>query len=60
MFKNKEYVLTVIKEKGFTKAAERLYKKGVFNTAEQLLPIYLRLPQAERELNNKKSLKKEI
>ncbi|MBO7345461.1 MAG: LysR family transcriptional regulator [Clostridia bacterium] len=25
MFKNKEYVLTVIKEKGFTKAAERLF-----------------------------------
>ena len=26
----------------------------------KLLPFYLRLPQAERELNNKNSLKKEI
>jgi len=43
---------------GVAKAAERLYKKGVFNTAEQLLPIYLRLPQAERELKLKKEIKK--
>ena len=28
--------------------------------SEKLVPFYLRLPQAERELNNKKSLKKEI
>ncbi len=38
---------------GVAKAAERLYKKGYFKTAEQLLPIYLRLPQAERELKLK-------
>jgi tRNA threonylcarbamoyladenosine biosynthesis protein TsaB len=43
---------------GVAKAAERLYKKGVFNTAQQLLPIYLRLPQAERELKLKKEIKK--
>jgi tRNA threonylcarbamoyladenosine biosynthesis protein TsaB len=44
--------------KGVAKAAEVLYKKGVFTSAEQLLPIYLRLPQAERELKLKKEIKK--
>jgi tRNA threonylcarbamoyladenosine biosynthesis protein TsaB len=43
---------------GVAKAAEVLYKKGVFTSAEQLLPIYLRLPQAERELKLKKETKK--
>lgn len=39
---------------GVAKAAEKYFKKGIFKTAEQLLPIYLRLPQAERELKLKK------
>ena len=38
---------------GVAKASERLYRDGIFKTAEQLLPIYLRLPQAERELKLK-------
>ena len=43
----------------------RLAKKKIENgessiESSKLLPFYLRLPQAERELNNKNSLKKEI
>lgn len=36
---------------GTALVAERLYEQGVTVTAEELLPTYLRLPQAERELN---------
>ena len=31
--------------------AARMYEQGQTTTAEELLPLYLRLPQAERELN---------
>ena len=34
--------------------AENKHKKGETVSPEQLLPIYLRLPQAERELNLKR------
>lgn len=33
------------------------FNKGEFTSPEKLLPIYLRLPQAERELKNKKEKK---
>ena len=36
--------------------AERLFAEGKTVTHEELLPIYLRLPQAERELNNRLAL----
>ena len=36
---------------GTALVAERLFEEGVIMTAEELLPTYLRLPQAERELN---------
>ena len=36
---------------GTALVAERLFEQGVTDTAEELLPTYLRLPQAERELN---------
>ena len=40
--------------------AEEKVKNGEMSiNSENLVPFYLRLPQAERELNNKKSLKKE-
>lgn len=38
---------------GVAKAAQIYFKKGIYKTAEQLLPVYLRLPQAERELKLK-------
>ncbi len=38
---------------GVARAAQMYIKKGIYKTAEQLLPIYLRLPQAERELKLK-------
>ena len=38
---------------GTALVAERLFDNGVFVTAEELLPTYLRLPQAERELNSR-------
>lgn len=38
---------------GVAIAAEESYKKGEFKDAIQILPIYLRLPQAERELKEK-------
>ncbi len=56
---DKKNVILAPKEKvlqsgcGVAKAAEKLFKDGFFKTAEQLLPIYLRLPQAERELKLK-------
>ncbi len=34
-----------------------MYGKGIYGDAASLMPVYLRLPQAERELNNKKNLK---
>lgn len=37
-------------------AAERLFEKGELLTSTQLMPKYLRLPQAQRELLAKKSL----
>ena len=37
--------------------AERKYLAGETVSAEELLPVYLRLPQAERELNAKLNLK---
>ena len=36
---------------GTALVAERLFEQGCSVTAEELLPTYLRLPQAERELN---------
>lgn len=38
---------------GTALAAERLFDNGVSVTSDELLPTYLRLPQAERELNSK-------
>ncbi len=40
---------------GIAFAAEMLYNEGKTLSADELLPIYLRLPQAERELKAKKS-----
>ena len=37
--------------------ASRLYEAGATISAEELLPLYLRLPQAERELNARMSSK---
>ena len=34
------------------------FKNGEILTPDNLLPIYLRLPQAERELKNKKGAEK--
>ncbi len=42
------------KATGVALCAYEKYKKGETVSAEQLLPVYLRLPQAERELNLKK------
>ena len=39
--------------------AEKNYSKEKLLDGAALVPVYLRLPQAERELNNKNSLKKE-
>ena len=39
-------------------AAKEDFKKGNTFSPEALLPVYLRLPQAERELNNKRSKEK--
>lgn len=38
---------------GTALVAERLYQQGQTVSAEELLPVYLRLPQAERELNSR-------
>ena len=38
---------------GTALVAERLYQQGTALTGEELLPTYLRLPQAERELNSR-------
>lgn len=38
---------------GTALTAERLFSQGVSITADKLLPVYLRLPQAERELNSR-------
>jgi len=35
-------------------AAEKLFEENKTVTADRLLPVYLRLPQAERELKKKK------
>ena len=40
---------------GTALVAERLYQQGSTLSAEELLPTYLRLPQAERELNSRLS-----
>ena len=37
--------------------AERMYEQGQTVSAEELLPLYLRLPQAERELNARQNNK---
>lgn len=42
---------------GVCLAAEKEYKNDKFLSAEELLPFYLRLPQAERELNSKENKK---
>lgn len=44
---------------GTALAAERMFASGETLSAEELLPIYLRLPQAERELNSRLSNKTE-
>lgn len=41
---------------GVAKAAEEMFSKGEVVMPNELLPVYLRLPQAERELKLKKSL----
>lgn len=41
-------------------AEEKIKNQEELTDSANLVPFYLRLPQAERELNNKKSLKKEI
>ena len=38
---------------GTALCAERLFAEGRTVTPEQLLPVYLRLPQAERELRSR-------
>ena len=38
--------------------ANDMYCKGIYCDASSLMPVYLRLPQAERELNNRKNLSK--
>ncbi len=43
---------------GVAKTATEMFKKGDVLSPEQLLPVYLRLPQAERELKLKKEQKK--
>ena len=40
---------------GVSKAAEEMFSKGEIVSPSELLPIYLRLPQAERELKLKRS-----
>lgn len=42
------------KATGVALCAENKYKKGQSVSPEQLLPVYLRLPQAQRELNLKR------
>ena len=42
---------------GVSAVAEKLIKKGKVTTAKELCPIYLRLPQAERELKRKEEQK---
>ena len=37
-------------------AAEDIFKNGLSVTPDKLLPVYLRLPQAERELKKKKEV----
>ncbi len=39
-------------------ASEQYFKKGETFSPEEILPVYLRLPQAERELKLKKEIKK--
>jgi tRNA threonylcarbamoyladenosine biosynthesis protein TsaB len=41
---------------GVANVAEVMYNSGRCVSAEELLPIYLRLPQAERELRAKKDM----
>lgn len=41
---------------GVAKVGEMMYNDGKAVTAEELLPIYLRLPQAERELRAKQNM----
>ena len=43
---------------GVAKAAEELINNNAFVSPEELQPVYLRLPQAERELKKKEELKK--
>ena len=42
---------------GVSAVAEKLLKEGKVTTAKELCPIYLRLPQAERELKRKEEQK---
>ena len=53
--------IRLIHASSICRIAEDKVKNGEIPTdSAKLIPFYLRLPQAERELNNKKSLKKEI
>jgi tRNA threonylcarbamoyladenosine biosynthesis protein TsaB len=39
---------------GVAKAAELLFKQGIALNASEIIPLYLRIPQAERELKQRK------
>ena len=52
--RNKKYQNAV----GVSFAAQKLYNSGNILSPDEILPVYLRLPQAERELKLKKELKK--
>ncbi len=49
--------LRYVRPRGIALAAKELSERGALIPASQLQPSYLRLPQAERELKAKKSLK---
>lgn len=50
--------LRYVRVRGMALAAKRLFDEGTLVSASQLQPMYLRLPQAERELKAKQALKK--
>jgi len=49
--------LRYVRVRGMALAAKRLYDEGKLVSASMLQPMYLRLPQAERELKAKQALK---
>ena len=49
--------LRYVRARGVALAAKRLLERNALVTASQLQPLYLRLPQAERELKAKQALK---